>query len=109
MTTYEVLNNPDYNKNTADYRKMISSTSTFAGTGQYASHFLSSQKRTWNALRTSIAGVMNMNMFGIPFTGADVCGALEGYENQTAAEQHEICARWYQLSSFYPMARVNRD
>jgi alpha-glucosidase (family GH31 glycosyl hydrolase) len=25
-------------------------------------------------MKKSIAGIMNMNMFGIPFTGADVCG-----------------------------------
>ena len=24
-------------------------------------------------------------------------------------EQQEICARWYQLSTFYPLARTNRD
>lgn len=45
-------------------------------------------------------------MFGIPFTGADVCGK---YAGAVAAEQDEVCGRWYQLSTFYPFARVNRD
>jgi alpha-glucosidase (family GH31 glycosyl hydrolase) len=104
-TTSEILNSAGP---TADYRKLISSTSTFAGTGQYAQHSLSGQRRTWQALRSSIAAVMNMNMFGIPFTGADVCGAQAASENQTAEEQTEVCARWYQLSTFYPLARTNR-
>lgn len=110
--TNEILNNNKSNKGNnqnADYRKLISSTSTFAGTGQYAQHHLASQKRTWEDMRLSIAGVMNMNLFGIPFTGADVCGARRANENQTDAEQMEICARWYQLSTFYPLARTNRD
>ena len=51
---------------------------------------------------------MNFNMFGIPFTGADICGnQKEG--DQDEGEQQEICARWYQLSTFYPLARTNRD
>ena len=52
---------------------------------------------------------MNFNMFGMPFTGADVCGSKWSHENQTTEEQEEICARWYQLSTFYPLARTNRD
>lgn len=60
-------------------------------------------------MRYSIAGVMNFNMFGIPFTGADVCGAQADSDDQPEEEQQEICARWYQLSTFYPLARTNRD
>ena len=58
----------------------------------------------------SIAGIMNFNMFGIPMTGADVCGFFENLDkNVTKEEQQEICARWYQLSTFYPFARNHRD
>jgi alpha-glucosidase (family GH31 glycosyl hydrolase) len=57
----------------------------------------------------SIAGIMNFNMFGIPMTGADVCGFFENSGNVTVEEQQEICARWYQLSTFYPFARNHRD
>jgi len=44
-------------------------------------------------MKRSIAGIMNMNMFGIPFTGADVCG-LSSDENLKQEESDEICARW---------------
>lgn len=49
-------------------------------------------------------------MFGIPHTGADVCGFFQNPDsNVTDDEQKEICARWYQLSTFYPFARNHRD
>jgi len=51
---------------------------------------------------------MNFNMFGIPFTGAEVCGIGASTEEQSTEEQQEICARWYQLSTFYPLARVGK-
>lgn len=110
--TYEILHNETYNgrnNSLADSRKLITSTSTFAGTGQYAQHHMAKMTRTWEHMKYSIAQLMNFNMFGIPFTGADVCGNRIGYENQTEDEQYEICARWYQLSTFYPLARTNRD
>jgi alpha-glucosidase (family GH31 glycosyl hydrolase) len=76
--TYEILNDQKSNSGNNRYaglRKFISSTSTFAGTGKYAQHHLQPQLRTWDAQRYSISGIMNFNMFGIPFTGADVCAA----------------------------------
>jgi alpha-glucosidase (family GH31 glycosyl hydrolase) len=46
---------------------------------------------------------MNMNMFGIPHTGADVCGTY-GEEID-----EELCLRWIQLATFYPLARHNQN
>jgi alpha-glucosidase (family GH31 glycosyl hydrolase) len=61
-------------------------------------------------MENSIAGIMNFNMFGIPHTGADICGFFENPDkNVTDTEQEEICARWYQLSTFYPFARNHHD
>ena len=44
---------------------------------------------------------MNMNMFGITHAGADVCGFFGEKMDQ------EMCARWIQLSTFYPLARAH--
>jgi len=55
-------------------RTFLLSRSTFAGSGQYVQHWLGDNHRTWDDMRTSIAGVMNFNMFGIPFVGPDTCG-----------------------------------
>ena len=49
----------------------------------------------------SIAGIMNMNMFGIPLAGADVCGFFGEKRDD------EMCARWVQLATFYPFARAH--
>lgn len=41
-------------------------------------------------------------MFGIPLTGPETCGYFG-----TAAND-ELCARWIQLATFYPLARQHR-
>lgn len=49
-----------------------------------------------------IAGVMNMNMFGIPMSGPTACGFFG------ATKEDEMCGRWIQLSSMLPLARQHR-
>ena len=49
-------------------------------------------------MRYSISGIMNFGMYGIPMTGADVCGFHDEMED-------EMCGRWMQLAVFYPFAR----
>jgi len=46
---------------------------------------------------------MNMNMFGIPHVGADICGFFGD------ARDGEMCAKWAQLGTFYPLARFHYD
>jgi alpha-glucosidase (family GH31 glycosyl hydrolase) len=93
-TTHDILaNNITALK---DMRQFIISRSTFAGSGAYANHWLGDNHRSWEDMEHSIAGIMNFNMFGIPLTGADVCGFFENPDkNVTKEEQQEICARWY--------------
>ena len=65
-------------------------------------------------MRYSIASLMNFNMFGIPHTGAEVCGFSAcnntgGHVCYSEAEQQELCGRWMQLATFYPFARQAFD
>ena len=84
-------------------RPFILTRSTFSGSGKFASHWLGDNWRDWSYMNYSIAGIMNMNMFGIPHVGADVCGFFgEHIEN-------EMCARWIQLATFYPFARMHQN
>lgn len=82
-------------------RTFLLSRSTFAGSGAYTQHWLGDNHRTWADMQTSIAGVMNFNMFGIPVVGPDTCGFFGEAGNVT----QELCARWIQLATFYPFAR----
>jgi alpha-glucosidase (family GH31 glycosyl hydrolase) len=79
-------------------RPFIMSASTYSGSGQSAGHSLGPNERTWDNMKNLTAGVMNMNMFGVPFAGPDVCGTF-------GEADEELCARWIQTSAFYPFAR----
>jgi alpha-glucosidase (family GH31 glycosyl hydrolase) len=83
---------------TKTQRQFILSSGTFSGSGQYAGHSTQPNLRSWDTLKNSTAQIMNMNMFGIPFTGPDVCGTYGDIDE-------ELCARWIQTSAFYPLAR----
>lgn len=71
-------------------RTFLLSRSTFAGSGQYTQHWLGDNHRTWDDMRTSIAGVMNFNMFGIPLVGPDTCG----FFGQNVTVTQKLCTRW---------------
>lgn len=47
---------------------------------------------------------MNFQIFGIPFVGTDICG----FVGDIRTTPH-LCARWYQLSVFYPLPRNNHQ
>ena len=49
-------------------------------------------------MRRSVEALFSYQLFGMAFSGADVCG-FEG--NFTS----ELCGRWYQLGAFFPFVR----
>ena len=68
------------------------------GIGKYAFHWLGDNFSKNEYIKYSIAGIFNYNIFGVPFTGADICG-FNGNANG------ELCARWYNVGAFYPFSR----
>lgn len=63
-------------------------------------HWLGDNRAQWDDLRTTIIGVQEFNMFGIPYVGSDVCGFIY-------ATNEELCLRWQQLGAFHSFFRYS--
>ncbi|XP_064607330.1 maltase-glucoamylase-like [Liolophura sinensis] len=79
-------------------RSIVVTRSTFPGSGRYAGHWLGDNDSTWEQLRASVIGIMEFNLFGIPYIGADICGFWK-------IPTREMCYRWMQLGAFYTFSR----
>uniref|UniRef100_A0A673NLV4 Maltase n=1 Tax=Sinocyclocheilus rhinocerous TaxID=307959 RepID=A0A673NLV4_9TELE len=79
-------------------RGVVVTRSTYPSSGRWAGHWLGDNYSAWDQLLKSIIGMMEFSIFGIPYTGADICGFFN-------PAQYEMCLRWMQLGAFYPFSR----
>lgn len=79
-------------------RPFLLTRSTFVGSGTHAGHWTGDNHSKWNYLKISIANVLSMQIFGVTYSGADVCG----FNGDTT---EELCARWLSIGAMYSFAR----
>ncbi|XP_061049452.1 sucrase-isomaltase, intestinal [Eubalaena glacialis] len=79
-------------------RGIVISRSTYPTAGRWVGHWLGDSYAKWDNLDKSIIGMMEFSLFGMSYTGADICGFFNNSE-------YQLCARWMQLGAFYPNAR----
>nr|XP_046244835.1 maltase-glucoamylase, intestinal [Scatophagus argus] len=84
--------------NVTNKRGIVVTRSTYPSSGKWAGHWLGDNVASWDQLYKSIIGMMEFSLFGIPYTGADICGFFNKAD-------YEMCLRWMQLGAFYPYAR----
>lgn len=90
--TYDAL------QRTTGKRGIVISRSTYPTAGRWTGHWLGDNYANWQNMEKSIIGMMEFNLFGISYIGADICGFFNNSE-------YELCARWMQLGAFYPYSR----
>ncbi|OBZ71666.1 Alpha-glucosidase [Grifola frondosa] len=79
-------------------RPFMISRSTFPSSGRWTGHWLGDNWSKWQYMYLSIQGVLQFQLFQVPFVGADTCG----FQDNT---DEELCNRWMQLSAFVPFYR----
>ena len=98
LAYYQEKETYNFLKTNLKKKPFILSRSTMLGAGKYTYHWLGDNLSNYPNLKNSISGIFNFGLFGIPMTGADICGFM-GDSNR------DLCIRWHSIGAFYPFSR----
>jgi len=79
-------------------RPFVLTRSFFSGSQRVGAMWTGDNQAIWSHLAASIPMILNQNIAGFPFSGADV-GGFFGNPSK------ELLTRWYQAGAFYPFMR----
>ena len=75
LSVYQCKQTYNYLKRKLPHKRpFILTRANSLGTGNYAFHWLGDNFSKNDYIKYSISGIFNYNIFGIPLTGADICG-----------------------------------
>lgn len=74
-------------------RAFTLSRATWSSHGHIGFHWLGDNFSTFESMYQSITGMLSMNLFGIPFVGADIGGFI-------GSAWKDLIVRWHQLGFF---------
>jgi alpha-glucosidase (family GH31 glycosyl hydrolase) len=72
---------------------MVISRSNYPSSGTHVGHWLGDNTSKWEHLKLNLIGMLEYNIFGYSYIGADTCG----FFGDTTPE---MCTRWMQLGAF---------
>jgi len=81
-------------------RPFILTRSFFSGTQKHAAVWTGDNMAKWSYLESMIPMVLNLNLAGIVFSGADVAGFFGN-------PPEDLLVRWYQAGAFVPFFRAH--
>jgi alpha-glucosidase len=81
-------------------RPWILSRSGWAGMQRHAWNWTGDTESTWEALKMTIATVLNLSLSGVLYSGPDIGGFAEH-------PSAELYTRWFQLAAFLPFFRTH--
>lgn len=80
-------------------RPVVLSQSTFAGSGAFGGQFGGNYKPNFVSQQRALTYILQMGLYGVPFTGVPICGSTNDTENFMRAE---YCLRGHQMGVFLP-------
>jgi alpha-glucosidase (family GH31 glycosyl hydrolase) len=89
-----------------DSRPFYLTKGSFSGISRFTGAVAhTDNERTWDSLYFGLQSTLRSQMFGMPLSGSDICG----YKSAGDALDEELCLRWYQMATLFPLARHSQE